>query len=44
MFGAGSLGSLVGALLAREHAVTLVGRDPHMAAVREAGLRVTGVE
>ncbi len=44
VLGAGSLGSLVGALLAREHAVTLVGRDPHMAAVREGGLRVRGVE
>jgi 2-dehydropantoate 2-reductase len=42
VFGAGSLGSLVGGLLAREHDVTLVGRDPHVAAVRESGLRVTG--
>ncbi|WP_435177473.1 ketopantoate reductase family protein [Halorussus sp. AFM4] len=42
VFGAGSLGSLVGGLLAREHAVTLVGRDPHVARVREAGLRVGG--
>ncbi|NEU59075.1 ketopantoate reductase family protein [Halorussus sp. MSC15.2] len=42
VFGAGSLGSLVGGLLAREHAVTLVGRDPHVAAVRESGLRVGG--
>jgi 2-dehydropantoate 2-reductase len=40
VFGAGSLGSLVGGLLAREHAVTLVGRDPHVSAVRESGLRV----
>lgn len=42
VFGAGSLGSLVGGLLAREHRVTLVGRDPHVAAVRESGLRVGG--
>jgi 2-dehydropantoate 2-reductase len=42
VFGAGSLGSLLGGLLAREHAVTLVGRDPHMDAVREDGLRITG--
>jgi 2-dehydropantoate 2-reductase len=42
VFGAGSLGSLFGGLLAREHAVTLVGRDPHMDAVREGGLRITG--
>lgn len=44
VFGAGSLGSLVGGLLARTHDVTLVGRDPHMAAVRDHGLRITGVE
>jgi 2-dehydropantoate 2-reductase len=42
--GAGSLGSLLGGLLAREHDVTLVGRDPHMARVAREGLRVTGVE
>ncbi|MFT4883320.1 MAG: 2-dehydropantoate 2-reductase [Natronomonas sp.] len=42
VFGAGSLGSLLGGLLAREHAVTLVGRDPHMETVREDGLRITG--
>lgn len=42
VFGAGSLGSLVGGLLAREHAVTLVGRDPHVAAIREDGLHVGG--
>ncbi|EMA48792.1 2-dehydropantoate 2-reductase [Halococcus morrhuae DSM 1307] len=43
IFGAGSLGSLVGGLCAREHSVTLVGRDPHIAAVRESGLAVEGV-
>jgi 2-dehydropantoate 2-reductase len=42
VFGAGSLGTLVGGLLARVHDVTLVGRDPHVAAVRERGVRVTG--
>ncbi|WP_227375181.1 ketopantoate reductase family protein [Haladaptatus halobius] len=42
VFGAGSLGSLVGGLLAREHAVTLIARDPHVTAVREAGLHVGG--
>jgi len=44
VFGAGSLGSLLGALLDHAHDVTLVGRDPHVAAVREHGLRVTGVD
>jgi 2-dehydropantoate 2-reductase len=42
VFGAGSLGSLVGGLLAREHDVTLVGRDPHVSTIRERGLRVQG--
>jgi 2-dehydropantoate 2-reductase len=42
VFGAGSLGSLLGGLLAREHAVTLVGRDPHMDTIREGDLRITG--
>ena len=42
VFGAGSLGSLVGGALARAHPVTLVGRDPHVARVRESGLRVSG--
>jgi 2-dehydropantoate 2-reductase len=40
--GAGSLGSLVGGVLAREHDVTLVGRDPHMRAIEEGGLRISG--
>ena len=43
IFGAGSLGSLLGALLDRAHDVVLVGRDPHVSAVRDGGLRVTGV-
>ncbi|WP_231186277.1 ketopantoate reductase family protein [Haladaptatus sp. DYF46] len=42
VFGAGSLGTLVGGLLAREHAVTLVARDPHASAVLDSGLSVGG--
>lgn len=42
VFGAGSLGSLLGGLLARTHDVTLVGRDPHVTAVRESGLTISG--
>ena len=42
VFGAGSLGSLLGGLLARTHDVTLVGREAHVRRVREAGLRVEG--
>lgn len=40
--GAGSLGSLIGGLLTRATGVTVVGRDPHMAAVTADGLQVTG--
>lgn len=42
VFGAGSLGSLVGGLLAHEHAVTLIGRGPHVQRVRDSGLRIVG--
>ncbi|PSP71052.1 2-dehydropantoate 2-reductase [Halobacteriales archaeon QH_8_67_27] len=42
VFGAGSLGSLVGGLLASVHDVTLVGRDPHVERVRRDGLRIVG--
>ena len=42
VFGAGSLGSLAGGLLASVHDVTLVGRDPHVARVRRDGLRIVG--
>lgn len=42
VFGAGSLGSLLGGLLARDHDVLLVGHDPHVATIRKEGLRVGG--
>jgi 2-dehydropantoate 2-reductase len=42
--GAGSLGSLIGGLLARAHDVTLVGRNPHVETVRREGLAVVGTE
>lgn len=42
IFGAGSLGTLLGGLLADHHDVTLVGRDPHITSVREEGLRISG--
>ncbi len=39
--GAGAVGSVVGGMLAaRGHAVLLVGRDPHMAAIARAGLHL----
>ena len=43
VFGAGSLGSLVGGMLATRHDVTLVGRSPHVDAVRDDALRLTGL-
>jgi len=42
VFGAGSLGSLLGGLLARAHDVTLVGREPHMRTVAADGLQLEG--
>jgi len=42
VFGAGSLGSLLGGLLARTDDVTLVGRDPHVSTIREHGLSIEG--
>lgn len=42
VFGAGSLGTLLGAHLARRYDVHLVGRQPHVDAVRRQGVRVTG--
>ena len=42
VFGAGSLGTLIGGVLARSHDVTLVGRDPHVSAIERDGLRISG--
>jgi 2-dehydropantoate 2-reductase len=42
VFGAGAMGSLIGALLSQRHEVTLVGRRAHVEAVRGGGLRVRG--
>ncbi|MXR42836.1 2-dehydropantoate 2-reductase [Halobaculum sp. WSA2] len=42
VFGAGALGSMVGGILAREHHVTLVARDPHARRIAGQGLRVVG--
>lgn len=44
VFGAGSIGSLLGGLLANEHDVTLVGRQPHVDHIRDEGLTVEGLE
>src|SRR4029453_19019155 len=44
VIGAGAVGSLVGGLLARAgEDVTLIGRRPHVDAVKRDGLRIDGV-
>ncbi len=41
--GAGALGSVFGGFLSKEHEVTLIGRQAHIKAVKEKGLRVSGI-
>jgi len=44
VFGAGSVGSVLGGLLARAgHAVTLLGRVGHLEAIRKHGLTIAGI-
>ncbi len=44
VMGAGALGTVAGGFMARAgHAVTLVGREAHMHAIAEHGLRITGI-
>lgn len=44
VMGAGAVGSAVGGFLGQAgHRVALVGRGPHMAAIRERGLRIDGI-
>jgi len=44
IYGSGAIGSVFGGMLARAgHQVALVGRDPHMQAVREKGLIMDGL-
>jgi 2-dehydropantoate 2-reductase len=42
IFGAGSMGSLIGGLLSQRHHVTLVARKPHVDAIRANGLHIHG--
>ncbi|ASJ01365.1 2-dehydropantoate 2-reductase [Thermococcus gorgonarius] len=45
VLGAGSIGSLFGALLTKAgHEVTLIGREEHVRAINKEGLRISGVE
>lgn len=43
VFGAGALGSLVGALLSRRNEVALVGRRDHVSTIEKEGLRISGL-
>lgn len=44
IMGAGAIGSVVGGFMAQAgHAVTLVGREAHMEAIRARGLRISGI-
>jgi len=44
VYGAGAVGSTVGGMLAKAgHAVTLVGRDPHMSRITTSGLKISGL-
>ncbi|MFX0169044.1 MAG: ketopantoate reductase family protein [Candidatus Hodarchaeota archaeon] len=42
ILGAGSIGSVYGALLSRQNQVTLIGRASHMSAIRDHGLKLVG--
>ena len=44
VLGAGAIGSVLGGFLAKAgHEVTLLGRPPHMEAIRKSGLRISGI-
>lgn len=43
VYGAGAIGSVFGGFLSRDHKVTLLGRKPHLEAIRKKGLRVSGI-
>ena len=44
VYGAGAVGSTIGGMLAEAgHAVTLVGRETHMARIAAAGLKINGI-
>lgn len=42
VFGSGAIGSLFGALLAKQHKVALVGRAPHITCIQQKGLLING--
>jgi len=42
VFGAGAIGSLLGGLLSKSNTVALIGRNPHITTIQEAGLTIKG--
>lgn len=42
IFGAGAIGSLFGALLSKRNNVLLIGRKPHISAIKKNGLKIQG--
>jgi len=42
LFGAGAIGSLFGALLSEKNNVMLIGRKPHVSAIKKNGLKIVG--
>lgn len=43
IFGAGAIGGLIGAHLAKAHEVTLICREKHVQAINQNGLKITGL-
>jgi 2-dehydropantoate 2-reductase len=43
IMGAGAMGSTLGGFLSRENRVSLIGRAPHMKAIEDKGLRISGI-
>jgi len=43
VFGAGAIGSFLGAMLSARHEVTLIARKPHVEAIKKHGLKVEGL-
>lgn len=43
VYGAGSLGSAIGGMLAEQHDVVLIGRAANVAAIRKNGLELRGI-
>jgi len=43
IFGAGAIGSLFGALLSKNNNVSLIGRKPHVNAIKKSGLKIRGI-